>query len=527
MNKIFSNKQYWMLVTLILFSFFVNFYYANIGVLAIDTFAFFDTAYNILLKRHPFKDIWVTTGPLVDYLQAISFKVFGFNWTSYVIHGSILNVAITLSFYFTLLKLGLNQYLSFFYSICLATLCYVISGTPFAYIHSYVFSLISIMLFFISIKYKSGLSFFILPVFMFLSFFSMQTPSTYVNVIILFSLSFYFFYKFKLNLVLYFLLGSFFSLFAFIFYIYYFEIPSIKLIQQYILFPLSMGESRLLGNETATISFLERFTFRNVIGHFKFINILILLLFVFTLTDLLKRKINKITIEDLIINFSIIFLGITLIFNQLITSNQTYIFSLIPFIGAFFQIYLKNRYPNLKSINYFLVLLVLFSTIKYHEVYNTKRKFMDLQQVDLNKSINAELLEKRFKNLKWITPDFPENPKKEINLLREALDEIKKDKRIKMVMTNYQFFSLLLQENLNIPNRWYTHDNISYPLKNHRYFKFYQEHFSENILKNDIEVVYTVGDIDFENYKVYLENICFDKLNLNTLTNIYKIKNCT
>tara|TARA_B110000967_G_C18791053_1_gene513357 strand:+ start:109 stop:1176 length:1068 start_codon:yes stop_codon:yes gene_type:complete len=355
----------------------------------------------------------------------------------------------------------------------------------------------------------------------------MQTPSTYVNVIILFSLSFYFFYKFKLNLVLYFLLGSFFSLFAFIFYIYYFEIPLIKLIQQYILFPLSMGESRLLGNETATISFLERFTFRNVIGHFKFINILILLLFVFTLTDLLKRKINKITIEDLIINFSIIFLGITLIFNQLITSNQTYIFSLIPFIGAFFQIYLKNRYPNLKSINYFLVLLVLFSTIKYHEVYNTKRKFMDLQQVDLNKSINAELLEKRFKNLKWITPDFPENPKKEINLLREALDEIKKDKRIKMVMTNYQFFSLLLQENLNIPNRWYTHDNISYPLKNHRYFKFYQEHFSENILKNDIEVVYTVGDIDFENYKVYLENICFDKLNLNTLTNIYKIKNCT
>ena len=56
MNKIFANFQYWKIVTLILFSFFVNFYYANIGVLAIDTFASFDTAYNILLNRHPFRD---------------------------------------------------------------------------------------------------------------------------------------------------------------------------------------------------------------------------------------------------------------------------------------------------------------------------------------------------------------------------------------------------------------------------------------------------------------------------------------
>jgi hypothetical protein len=231
--------------------------------------------------------------------------------------------------------------------------------------------------------------------------------------------------------------------------------------------------------------------------------------------------------EDLIINFSIIFLGLTLIFNQLITSNQTYIFSLIPFMSAFFQIYLKNRYSNLKSINYFLVLLVLFSTIKYHEVYNTKRKFMDLQQVDLNKSINAIYLDKKLKNLKWITPAFSEDPKKEINLLREALNEIKNDKSIKMVMTHYQFFSLLTEENLNIPNRWYTHDNNSYPLKNHKYFEFYRKHFSENISKNNVEVIYTIGDPDFEDYIAYLKNICFDKINLNTITDIYKIKSCT
>ena len=37
-------------------------------------------------------------------------------------------------------------------------------------------------------------------------------------------------------------------------------------------------------------------------------------------------------------------------------------------------------------------------------------------------------------------------------------------------MTDYQFLSFLTEKNLNIPNRWYTHDNNSYPLDNHKYF---------------------------------------------------------
>ena len=52
-----------------------------------------------------------------------------------------------------------------------------------------------------------------------------------------------------------------------------------------------------------------------------------------------------------------------------------------------------------------------------------------------------------------------------------------------MVMTQHQFFSLVLEENLYIPNRWYTHDNNSYPLKNHKYFEFYKEHL-EKILNS-------------------------------------------
>ena len=73
MKKSFASVESLLLIILAIFSFFVNYYYANIGVYPIDTFAFFDTAYNILIDRHPFKDIWVTTGFLVDYFQAFFF----------------------------------------------------------------------------------------------------------------------------------------------------------------------------------------------------------------------------------------------------------------------------------------------------------------------------------------------------------------------------------------------------------------------------------------------------------------------
>ena len=188
MQKKLFNINNLLLILIIIFSFYINYYYANIGVFPIDTFAFFDTGYNILLDRHPFKDIWVTTGPMVDYLQAFFFKVFGLSWNSYVVHASILNAIISAFLFYILNKFNLNKYLSFFYSVCFATLCYPVSGTPFAYIHSYVLSILSILIFFYAIKLDSKLSFFFIPIVMFASFFSMQNPSTYINIILIISI---------------------------------------------------------------------------------------------------------------------------------------------------------------------------------------------------------------------------------------------------------------------------------------------------------------------------------------------------
>ena len=523
MNKKFINIKTIYTTLLILFSFSFNYYYANLGVFPIDTFAFFDTGYNILQDRHPFKDIWVTTGPLVDYLQSLFFKFFGLNWSSYVIHASTLNAFITYFFFKTLVDLNFSEVLSFIYALGFGALCYTISGTPFAYIHSYVFALLTTLVFFLCINFKSKKYFFLLPFIMSAAFLSMQNPSTFINIVVLIALLVFFFNKKNRIYCYFFLAGSFLVFIIFFLFLLAVEIPLEKFIQQYILFPLSMGENRVTGSEMAHISLSGRFTLRNVIGHFKFINIFIILLFFFSIKDLIQ---NKISSKNLIINLSLVFIGVLLIFNQLITSNQTYIFSFIPFIAAFLHLYLNKRNPKNIYFKYFILLLMVFCVLKYHDVYNEKRKFMDLQNIDLKKAVDANILDQRLSGLKWITPRYPNNPLKEISLLKKTIQIINEDNRNKLVLTDYQFLSLIIKEKINIPNRWYTHDNNSYPLENHKYFKFYKKHINKIIYDKNIDVVYTVGDVNFKKFKIYFKNLCFDTFKINELTTINVFINC-
>ena len=46
-------------------------------------------------------------------------------------------------------------------------------------------------------------------------------------------------------------------------------------------------------------------------------------------------------------------------------------------------------------MKFFVLFLIAFVTIKYHLVYNEKRKFMDLQNVNFSKSIKANKLDKK------------------------------------------------------------------------------------------------------------------------------------
>ena len=200
------------------------------------------------------------------------------------------NLLISISFYLILIRHGLNVFLSFFYSISLSILCYTVSGTPFAYVHSYAISLISILIFTLAVKNKSNNFWFILPVIMGLAFLCMQTPAAYINVVLIFFSIIYFIFNFNLKNIIYFALGSIFVLFFLIIFLLFFEIPFIKFIQQYLLFPITIGENRLVGNEMAHISLAGRFTLRNVLGHFKFINFFLVLILFLTSINYFKKS---------------------------------------------------------------------------------------------------------------------------------------------------------------------------------------------------------------------------------------------
>ena len=75
MDKILAKKNYIYCLLLAIFSFWINFYVGNSGVFPVDTFVHYDSGYRILLGEYPVKDYWIVHGFLIDYIQALFFKV--------------------------------------------------------------------------------------------------------------------------------------------------------------------------------------------------------------------------------------------------------------------------------------------------------------------------------------------------------------------------------------------------------------------------------------------------------------------
>jgi len=176
------NKENLFIVFLLLFSLLINQYYGNRGVFPLDSFSHFDAGFRILLGEYPFKDYWAVSGPFIDYLQAVFFYLFGINWQSYVLHASLVNVALTITTYIVLRNFKLNIYYSFIYSLLFSVLAYPPSGTPFMDHHSAFFSLLGIYSLILAIKSEKKLYWILLPIFFGFAFLSKQVPSSYVII---------------------------------------------------------------------------------------------------------------------------------------------------------------------------------------------------------------------------------------------------------------------------------------------------------------------------------------------------------
>ena len=534
MNYYSIKFNYIIYIFLATFAFYINYFFGNIGLFPIDTFSFFDTGYLITKGYHPIKDFWVISGIFGDYVQALFFLIFGNNWNAYLFHSSFMNMLISVFFFFFLNTIRGNHYLNFLLSISLSILCYPVAGTPFPYQHSYILSLFSIMIFYLAVYKDENKYWFFLPFLMLASFLSMQLPSGLINLIIIIFTVVYFIY-FKKNFLKSFLFGSIICLAILIFYFSLVGVNVKDFVIQLILFPLTIGEGRILGDESAyeSANLLKKLTFRGTFGHFKFIVIFIFANLVALFFYFKKNK--KFFFEkQVLLNISIFFFSLSYIFHQLITANQTFIFSLIPILCGFFLIEVEEFFSiSRKKLNILLIVLILFVTIKYHRDYNVNRKFMDLQNINLSKYIEAKILSKNFNNLKWVTPQSNEKePDKEIRLLKEVSDIIANENSKEIaIITHYQFFSAIGGTKIKIFNRWYFTGNNTHPSnKKNRYYDYYNDRIYQSIKKNDIRKIYLVkaypNEFEFINFKDQLKDFCFDRTQKTEILFLINIKNC-
>lgn len=518
LREILTHKEKIFIIFLFLFSLLINQYYGNKGVFPIESFCHFDIGYRVLNGEIPFEDYWLVSGPLIDYVQAIFFYIFGLNWQSYVLHASIFNSILTVATFYLLKNLKLNVYFCFIYSLFFSLLAYPSIGTPYVDHHSAFFSLLGIYVLIMAIKSEKNLYWILLPIFLGFAFLSKQVPSSYVALSVMLILLIYSLANRKFSWISY----SFVSSILFIFIVLIFGkfegIRFSSFFDQYILFPLSVGDQRYEN---------FNFTFRGVVGHFKFIYIAIFPLFIINLLKIFFSA-NYFKKKDFYYFISIFLFSVSLVWHQLITINQTFIFFLIPILFAFSQIHLQSlhfKFHNLICL--VLIAVCLFATIKYHIRFNENRKFQELVNVNFQLSVEATELDERFYGLKWITPQFKENPREEILLLKKIKLHLNKDNRNKMLMTNYSFFSTILNEKIISPNRWYNSCDCTYPLKGNVYSYKYKNLLINLIKKNNIEVIYLIKPIENLEIYQYLSKSCFKETRISEHLSSYELNDCS
>ena len=248
----------------------------------------------------------------------------------------------------------------------------------------------------------------LLPVFFVFAFLSKQVPSSYVIILVIIVLSIFSLVQKKYYWIKYSFLSSIFLILSLLIFGKTQGISLSSFVDQYLLYPQSIAGQRI--NNLV-------FTFRGVIGNFKFIYIALIPLFFINLKKIFFEK-NYFKHKDFYYFLTLILFTFSLIFHQILTRNQTFIFFLIPILFAFSHIYLSLYKSNLNNfISVILILICLFAVLKYHIRFNENRKFHELNYVNFNLSSNGKEIDSKFTGLKWITPQFKNNSNEEIILI--------------------------------------------------------------------------------------------------------------
>ena len=507
-------------IFIFIFSILINQYYGNKGICAIDSFVYFNSSYDSLNGFYPFKDYWSITGPFITFVQMFFFKIFGTSWFSYVFHASFINFILAISVFYTLYNLKLNIHYSFLYSLFVSVIAYPSSGTPYVDHHSAIFSIISLFCFILAIKKNSNFFWFLLPILLCLSFLTKQAPTGYIFLIITFLSTIYFIFNFDLKKIICGILGSILILILIILIFNIGKIPLVDFYEQYILFPLSLGESRyeLL---LFPIDFSEFFL------RYKLIHISSITLIIVAFIKL-RKNLRYLISNEFLVTISLITTSYAFIVHQMMTINGMFIFFIIPILIGFSHIYYLDNFKKNNNIINLLIILSFASTCYYGYKYIHKRDFMDLRQVDMKNTIDGKILSPKLKGLNWKSCLFySDDPKNEISELIKIMKIIDNDKEKKSIITDYQFISVALSIYDYSPSQvWYGyHVN---PQKNQKYFDIYKKFVLKILNENKIKVVYLIkpmwgGDNIFEEV---IDSDCLKKEIKNNKLDKYTLLPC-
>ena len=128
--------------------------------------------------------------------------------------------------------------------------------------------------------------------------------------------------------------------------------------------------------------------------------------------------------------------------------------------------------------------------------------------------------------MRWITSDYKNNPQNEIISILDIKKYLKNDKRKKMIMTHYTFFSVILDQKVFSPTRFFTKHGVSHPIKGNKYFYKYRDFVIKKIIANNIEVIYTIKPVDPYFAKELLEEKCIKSSSINSIMEAHLILEC-
>lgn len=506
------------ILVLIFTSVSVNYYFGSIGVLPIDSFAFFDSA-NFINKGYiPIRDYWTSNGFVIDLIQSIFFKMFGVSWNSYLLHSSIVNLFFSLVTFKFLKEEGLGKASAFFYTFSVAILAYPSVGVPFPDHHSLLFSLAGIYFLIFAFKKQNNFFWFLLPIILSIAFLSKQIPSAPIILFVFFYMVCFAIYKKNFSLFIPVIISSGIILVLFFFFLFFNDIKFKNFLIQYILFPLTIGSERIDDNGITNLIF--RF-----LNDFK---IFLLLGIILLLQSIQKLKIKKNKLKLIFETNFIFFLLILIItINQILIKNQIIIFFLLPILLGLIQINLNKNLKIKKYIIFFLICLNIFATSKYHQRFNVERKFMELENIDKSKLIDALKISSNLKGLKWETN---KNKKRlndeEVQILLKSIEYLKKNKKNSLIITNYQFILSEIKHNLYPPNRWHTNDGASYPLVKNKYHNFYVDFYKNKLKSYDIDKIFTLKPVDEKDFNFILRKECIKTTQINIILHKHELLNC-